>query len=320
MRHHASLLKSLPKHADALEFTKLFHSINFARMLRVAEAELVRYDMKEGLETLHEVTPYLCRSAGDAAGHMYLSAGVITAMFDEVSTAACILQDKTHRPGVSVALDVEVLQNVPPGTKLRLKTWGDKMGKNLAFCRLDLRDEATGHLIAVGKHCKYLPTGALWDAAFTPALYPILRQPLMHFTKKHVEKGEVVPDPTSKCSIFDYFPLENLKEEGEGAKTTASMHIKPRHCNGLFKMHGGALAVVVEEVALRDAAAKAAKKKTTTTTPAPPPRVRAINLHYLQANSRVVDLAAWLNEGGSSSQVEVTRGGKLCNLANIVWQ
>jgi hypothetical protein len=27
----------------------------------------------------------------------------------QVSTAACILQDKTHRPGVSVALDVEML-------------------------------------------------------------------------------------------------------------------------------------------------------------------------------------------------------------------
>jgi len=109
--------------------------------------ELLRYDAQEGIETRHEVTPYLCRT--DARGP-HLSAGVVTALFDEVgarasaldqirgrpsdrpkkpthppclstlgpgpaqqvSTAACILQDKTHRPGVSVALDVEMLADV----------------------------------------------------------------------------------------------------------------------------------------------------------------------------------------------------------------
>lgn len=110
--------------------------------------ELLRYDAAEGIETVHPVTPYLCRT--DQRGP-HLSAGVVTALFDEVkkikktwrlgkkglgppqsinpdnlptsigstqshflsnkqvSTAACILQDKTHRPGVSVALDVEML-------------------------------------------------------------------------------------------------------------------------------------------------------------------------------------------------------------------
>jgi hypothetical protein len=127
-----------------------------------------------------------------------------------VSTAACILQDKTHRPGVSVALDVEMLADVgesvafiypqhtqtftrqpisnlnlptpnirthsAPGAKVRLSTWADRVGKTLAFCRLDLRDDATGTLVAVGKHCKYLPMGIpFWDAAFNPGLYPILR-------------------------------------------------------------------------------------------------------------------------------------------------
>jgi hypothetical protein len=59
---------------------------------------------------------------------------------------------------------------------VRLKTWADRIGKTLAFLRLDLREEGTGRLVAVGKHCKYLPMGIpFWDAAFNPGLYPILR-------------------------------------------------------------------------------------------------------------------------------------------------
>lgn len=62
------------------------------------------------------------------------------------------------------------------GARVRLKTWADRVGKTLAFLRLDLRDDATGRLLAVGKHCKYLPMGVpFWDAAFNPGLYPILR-------------------------------------------------------------------------------------------------------------------------------------------------
>lgn len=130
-----------------------------------------------------------------------------------MSTAACILQDKTHRPGVSVALDVEMLGDdaigmfkplilwcgciqsaraathtctylhtstnhttTAPGAKVRLTTWADRIGKTLAFLRLQLRDALSGRLVAVGKHCKYLPMGIpFWDAAFNPGLYPLLR-------------------------------------------------------------------------------------------------------------------------------------------------
>lgn len=43
--------------------------------------ELIKYDASEGIETVHDVTPYLCRT--DARGP-HLSAGVVTALFDEV--------------------------------------------------------------------------------------------------------------------------------------------------------------------------------------------------------------------------------------------
>ena len=316
--------------------------------------------MKEGLITTHAITPYLCRTDSRGA---YLSVGVITALFDEISTAACILQDQTHRPGVSVALDVEVLANIPPGRTLLLKTWADKLGKSLAFLRLDLRDASTGQLVAVGKHCKYLPMAGVpfWDAAFAPSLYPLLRRPLMGLTRCHVAKGERV-EWHGAASLYDYFPLENLRLSGErggreGGKegqtaatttttnmTTASLHLKPRHYNGLFKMHGGALAVVAEDVAVRDAAARLQSSSSSSSSSsaeaaAAAPRARSLSLHYLQANSKMVDVAAWVNdaaqmkgeeggkEGGGegpsigvSSQIEVRRGGKLCNHGTILWQ
>jgi len=341
-------LKHHPRHADALEFTQLFHSINFAHTLRVSEADLVRYDVKEGLETTHAITPYLCRTDSRGA---YLSVGVITALFDEISTAACILQDQTHRPGVSIALDVEVLANIPPGRTLLLKTWADKLGKSLAFLRLDLRDAASGQLVAVGKHCKFLPMAGVpfWDAAFAPTLYPLLRRPLMGLTRHHVAKGERV-EWHGQASLYDYFPLEKLVLSGEGgggkeedgkeeekATTTASLHIKPRHCNGLFNMHGGALAMVAEDVAVRDAAARlqsSSSSSSAAAAAAAAPRARSLNLHYFQANSKMVDVAAWVNDAaevkgeggregtsmGVSSQIEVRRGGKLCNHGTILWQ
>lgn len=61
--------------------TKLFHQVNFAQTLGVGQAELLTYNAAEGIETLHDVTPYLCRT--DARGP-HLSAGVVTALFDEV--------------------------------------------------------------------------------------------------------------------------------------------------------------------------------------------------------------------------------------------
>lgn len=337
MRARPSLIAALKRssrHEDALEFTQLFHSINFAHTLRVSDAVLERYDAKKGLETTHEITKYLCRTD---EGGTYLSAGVITAIFDEISTAACILQDRTHRPGVSVALDVEVMANITPGRSLRLKTWADKIGKSLAFLRLDLRDAASDQLVAVGKHCKYLPMAGVpfWDMAFTPLLYPIVRKSLLGLTRRHVATGERV-NTHDASSIFDHFPLDNLTLENESDKgderqrlqaTRASLHVKPRHCNGLFKMHGGALAVAAEEIALLDVAAR--KKESTSQAP----RARALSLHYLQANDRVVDLAAWTlqdaceksggEEGGDDgllTQIEVRRGGKLCNSGSIIWQ
>jgi hypothetical protein len=48
----------------------------------IQNQELLRYDAEEGIETRHEVTPHLCRT--DARGP-HLSAGVVTALFDEVS-------------------------------------------------------------------------------------------------------------------------------------------------------------------------------------------------------------------------------------------
>ena len=72
--------------------------------------ELAQYDPKHGIVTHHTVTPYYCRT--DAHGRAYLSAGVALALFDEISTCAAMVQDRAHRPGVSVSLEAHMLQHV----------------------------------------------------------------------------------------------------------------------------------------------------------------------------------------------------------------
>lgn len=73
---------------------------------------------QEGCETLFKVTPYLCRE--DANGTKYLPCATILAMFDETSSQAQTFSDKHYRVGVSITLDVEVLDVIKPGTTLRL--------------------------------------------------------------------------------------------------------------------------------------------------------------------------------------------------------
>lgn len=79
--------------------------------------------------------------------------------------------------------------------------------------------------------------------------------------------------------------------------------------------------MVAEDVAVRDAtvwlgAAESSKS----------PRARTISIHFLQPNSKSIDLVAWSNDAekqrqqqARSSQVEARRGDRLCNTATIVW-
>lgn len=72
----------------------------------------------------------------------------------------------------------------------------------------------------------------------------------------------------------------------------------------------------------------AARVKGDTCASAWTPRARAISIHYLQANSKSIDLVAWANDDDTeqhgtgsvrSTQVEARRGHRLCNTATIVW-
>lgn len=82
--------------------------------------------------------------------------------------------------------------------------------------------------------------------------------------------------------------------------------------------------MAAEDVAVRDAAARVGGAETSSAWT----RARAISIHYLQANSKAIDLVAWANDDDverqgarsiRSTQVEARRGHRLCNTATIVW-
>lgn len=82
--------------------------------------------------------------------------------------------------------------------------------------------------------------------------------------------------------------------------------------------------MAAEDVAVRDASVRLGAVESNNSL-----RARTISIHFLQPNSKSVDLMAWSNDAeeqqqkdglrARSSQVEARRGDRLCNTATIVW-
>lgn len=60
------------------------------------------------------------------------------------------IQDKTHRPGLSVHLSTEIIKNVYAGEKVTVLTQADKLGKTIGFCSMELLN-SKGELVARGR-------------------------------------------------------------------------------------------------------------------------------------------------------------------------
>ena len=99
------------------------------------------------------------------------------AVFDELSSYAFVVKDKTCRFGVSVFLSTEILHTIPAGKDVIIIAKANKIGKILGFATMEMYDR-NGLLLARGEHIKHLPMGSIWDfiARFflSPAILPIL--------------------------------------------------------------------------------------------------------------------------------------------------
>lgn len=226
--------------------------------------KLISYNIK--------APPSLCADSMTAAPNS-LRVSAMLALFDELSTMALFVFDQTRRPGVSVDLKTEILQPIFEGQTLRVNTIIEKTGKILAFCSLEVYNEA-GALVARGSHVKFMPMGWLWDLFAGAFLLPIaiflynflrgrkIKTPLDAFFRakkegKHISSSfNATTNGLSalykSLQVMPYQPddPEELKVQ-EAMKDMRhgvfSVKVRRDLMNPVKSMHGGAVACSIEE-------------------------------------------------------------------------
>ena len=111
-----------------------FSENSFSVCILSALNGFVHEDLHKGVSFHYTVPENLCRKHILAEGKTtdaQFSSSAIMAAFDEISTYATIMQDKTHRPGLSVHLSTEIIQKVHAGEKVTILTQADKLGKSI---------------------------------------------------------------------------------------------------------------------------------------------------------------------------------------------
>lgn len=226
--------------------------------------KLISFDIK--------ATPSLCADSMTAAPNS-LRVSAMLALFDELSTMALFVFDQTRRPGVSVDLKTEILLPIFEGQTLRVNTIIEKTGKVLAFCSLEVYNEA-GVLVARGSHVKFMPMGWLWDFLAGALLLPIviffynffrgrkIKTPLDALFRAKKEGQRITSSFNSTAHGLSalYKSLQVIPYQPDDPEEI-KLHETLRDCrNGVYSvkvrrdlmnpvksMHGGAVACSIEE-------------------------------------------------------------------------
>ena len=217
-----------------------------------SKASLASFSKKDGTASfLYEVPHTVCREDDK----MMVSA--MMAVFDELSTVGYMHMDKSMRWGVSTNLSTTLLGNASKGDELLMEVSYDKMGRNLGYCHMKLKNAKTGTLVAQGQHIKYMPVSWLYDNVLSlPLILPTILKMLFKFNQageaiSRTFLGEkVIPAPPSGRDIE---VIDNLDNIGEGFymqqdKESGAwiFEAKQRMCNPM-SFHGGAAAMAAEK-------------------------------------------------------------------------
>lgn len=208
----------------------------------------------------------LCRPLASKTTPSMLSTSAILALFDEFSTYGLMSHCKTSRPGVSVHLSTEIVEPVPAGQEVVIRSQSDKIGKALGFCSMQLYT-TDGKLLARGKHIKYLPMGSAWDFLMGPMMLPFTLAMYNFFTTNAVgkflsglfskknKKSSSDASTTSKeisglGSMFTELGLTAAEAKGGADKKDFEFKSSSKLLNLLGALHGGALAAAIEEACM----------------------------------------------------------------------
>lgn len=259
-------------------------SNSFSTSLTPPQA-MVRQSLAEvgnELSIEYTVPAPLCRPNSD--GSSFFTASAILALLDDFSSYALMLQDRNHRPGVSVTLDTEIIRLCHAGEKVRLVSRCDKIGKSVAFCSMEILS-LKGDVLARGKHIKYVKMGFGWDLLTSFLLFPIVLMILEYLiaSKKKKDKGKQAESSDAGAAsnqvgkVFEDLRLAAVADPSalfaDADQSTDVEHKKPKkrkqlpvfatdeHCfaikvtratsNVLGHMHGGAVAAAAEEACVQ---------------------------------------------------------------------
>lgn len=218
------------------------------------KTKIISSDKTDGTTFLYQLTPRVCKAK---AGKMYLPIGSCMAIFDELSTWGFMISDMTHRGGVSIHLNAELLNNtfdINETTDVLITTKASKVGKTIGFCDMTITSNDGKTVIAKGSHIKFLPMGFIWDFLMQPNLLPI--------TLSCVEVIAPVLGyfvPMFKLPSIDGPMKQHSKELGaiytelevtSTADNTSTMIVTKSKHNPLGSLHGGCVAMACEEAAI----------------------------------------------------------------------
>ncbi|KNE66393.1 hypothetical protein AMAG_11535 [Allomyces macrogynus ATCC 38327] len=124
-------------------FAHGFNGHNFDKLA------FTRFDKDQGVLVAEiEVEERHANAYGNVHG------GVLATLIDIVSSFA-VIESGHPTSGVSADLSTSFLKSVGVGAILEVRSYCERVGKNLAYTRTDIFDKKTGALLASGRHTKF---------------------------------------------------------------------------------------------------------------------------------------------------------------------
>jgi acyl-coenzyme A thioesterase PaaI-like protein len=244
-------------------FMSQSHKETFGKFL-TPSFKLISHNEGKGFSFSYKIPQHLCRYKNLNEKPEFTTAGIMS-VFDQLSTYGIMAEDK-YRPrgGVSVLLSTELIEPSYADQDVVVVSKCDKIGRSLGFSTMELH-ATDGTVLARGKHIKYLPLGMVWDVLTHPKILPamlkfhdtLLHTPLFarlrtSFTNIPTDHLKTFPECVEVGSVFAELGLVSsvvIVQQSPSAHNTKVFELvkQPHLNNNIGKMHGGAVAAVVEQ-------------------------------------------------------------------------
>ena len=237
---------------------------------KVLTSHLADYTFIDDKIVTHEmiIPESLCipkKADGNNKEESIMSTSCALALFDELNTSSFLFHDRLSRPGVSIVLNVEMLQSIRSGQRVSISFSSDKIGKTLGFSSMTMKS-TEGTLLARGSHIKFLPRGWLVDTVLAPLLNRIIffldwlvksKMSSLNVDDAFVKifagknlgrRAKDVPTETLAAALDSLDVTEHVSStQATDTHIQYSFPVQPHMWNIIGLLHGGAIGMCVEQ-------------------------------------------------------------------------